>query len=238
MFKPALGRVREKRPLSRRLYDRFVHKYGDHDLDAELQRRARAEAADYVRAAMPDAVMFASRWHLLEAALGEAAPDGACLEFGVEKGDSLNFCARILARGGQVMHGFDSFQGLPEAWSGTRERAGKFSQGGRLPQVLPNVRLHPGWFAETLPRFLAEDPRPVAFAHIDCDIYSSTRTVLGAVAPRLRTGAIVVFDEYFNYHGWQQHEFRAWQEFVHATGTQYTYRGFCGRGKQVYVKIL
>jgi len=238
IFRRPLGEVREKRPFTLHLYNRFVHKYFARDLNIELQARARSESADYVQRAMQDAVMFRSRWLLLRSALAEATVAGSFLEFGVEKGDSLNFCARILAATSKEIHGFDSFEGLPEEWTGTFEQAGKFSLGGKLPPVLPNAHLHQGWFAETLPRYLAGDPDPVSFVHIDCDIYSSTKTVLDALAGRLRSGSIVVFDEYFNYHGWQRHEFRAWQDFARASGLTYEYRGFCARGTQVYLKVI
>jgi hypothetical protein len=188
---------------------------------------------------MPDAVMFRSRWRMLEAALREVSVAGAYLEFGVEKGTSINFCARFLAeRGPAIIHGFDSFEGLPEEWTGTMEPAGKFSRGGKPPRILPNVTLHCGWFSETLPRYLAAYPEPVAFLHIDCDIYSSTKTVLDTLAGWMVPGSVVMFDEYFNYHGWRRHEFRAWQEFVTQHRLQYRYRGFAGRGQQVYLVVL
>ena len=47
------------------------------------------------------------------------------------------------------MHGFDSFQGLPEAWS-AHEGAGAYSTAGRMPRAGDNVRLHAGWFEDTM----------------------------------------------------------------------------------------
>jgi hypothetical protein len=46
-----------------------------------------------------------------------------------------------------------------------------------------------------------------------------------------------VFDEYFNYPGWQQHEFKAWQEFVAASGLSYEYLGLVRNNQQVAVRI-
>ena len=59
-----------------------------------------------------------------------------------------------------------------------------------------NVRLHRGWFDASLPAFLAREmavgevalPLHVSFLHIDCDLYSSTKTVLTLLAPAIRTG--------------------------------------------------
>lgn len=228
---------RIKQPLSERLYRRFVHKYFEHDLNFELQLMARRDAALYVREHMAAATMYADRWRLLAAAAEQAPAGGLFLEFGVEKGASANFLAALLADGA-VLHAFDSFAGLPEAWHGTFETRGKFAVGGVVPPLLPNVSVHKGWFAETLPEFCRQHHNSgVSLLHIDCDLYSSTATVLAHVGTLLRPGSVVVFDEYFNYHGWQNHEFRAWQEFVAARGVEYSYRGFCGRGGQVLVQV-
>ena len=40
-------------------------------------------------------------------------------------------------------------------------------------------------------------PANIALAFIDCDMYSSTRSVLGFLMPRLKHGMIIAFDDYF-----------------------------------------
>jgi hypothetical protein len=55
------------------------------------------------------------------------------------------------------------------------------------------VELVPGYFADTL---TTTADRRFAFAHLDCDLYSSYRECLEFFHPRLEPGAIVVFDEY------------------------------------------
>src|SRR5256885_8329764 len=99
MFRRWKDSIRVKRPLSRHLYDRFVHKYFAHDVNFELQRLARREAAVYIRRHMASAIMYPDRWRLLQAAVGEARPGGLFLEFGVEKGASANFIARLIGTG-------------------------------------------------------------------------------------------------------------------------------------------
>jgi predicted O-methyltransferase YrrM len=239
MFGNKLGYPKEKKPFTQRIYNRFIHKYHAHDLNYELQLEARKESAAYVKQHMPSAIMFQGRWPLLAAAVGEAARGGLFLEFGVEKGASANFIARLLRDRGEetLVHAFDSFEGLPEEWSGTFEKKGKFSLQGKLPPVLPNVRLHKGWFSETIPEFAKAEQGVISLLHIDCDLYSSTVDILSGLKDRIRPGTIVVFDEYFNYHNWQQHEFKAWQEFVRAQGIRYSYRGFSAKSGQVYVRI-
>ena len=89
-----------------------------------------------------------------------------------------------------------------------------------------------------LPALLAEEKGPVAFVHIDCDIYESTRVVFELLSPRIAPGAVIVFDEYFNYPGWQQHEFRAFQDFIARERRRYEYIGFSAERGHVAVRML
>jgi len=214
---------RRRTTLSERLYRRFVQKFWSRDLGLELQLHAKRESVAYVLERMPNAIMFRDRWDLLEFALERAPADGLLLEFGVADGASTRFLA---ARTPRVVHGFDSFEGLPEDWTGNKDPKGQYSTGGRMPDVPANVRLHRGWFSDTLPGFLEAHSEEIAFMHIDCDLYSSTRTVLEATAGRLREGTVIVLDDYFNFPGWRNHEFKALQEFVRATGIEYEYIGY------------
>jgi predicted O-methyltransferase YrrM len=133
------------------------------------------------------------------------------------------------------VYGFDSFQGLPEAWR-PGFPADTFAVGD-LPDI-PGAELVVGTFDDTLPGFVEQHPGPVDFLHVDCDLYSSTKTVLHHVGPRLHPGSIVVFDEYFNYPGWQDHEHRAWLEHVGQTGLRFEYAGYTVDHEQVIVRVL
>ena len=193
---------------------------------------ATAESHAYLRENAADAPRFGSRFSLLDHALAQAPPGGACLEFGVRWGVSARYLA---ARVGHL-HGFDSLQGLPEEWV-AGEGAGTYSTAGATPPLPANVTLYPGWFEETLPRFLAAVAGPVSFVHVDCDIYSSTRTVLEGLADRLLPGAVIVFDEYHSYPEWRDHEYRAFQEFVAGRGAAYRYLGWTLFGRQAAVRL-
>jgi hypothetical protein len=99
---------------------------------------------------------------------------------------------------------------LPDDW---REgaKAGAFASG--IPDVPANVELKIGMIEHTLPAFLAENPYPIRFLHIDTDFYAPAEFILTTCKPRmLRT--IIVFDEFFNYPGWEDHEYKAFMEFL------------------------
>lgn len=168
----------------------------------------------------PATRMFASRDALFAHCLAGLAEsplgrDGLYLEFGVAGGASTRLIATRIDR---PLHAFDSFQGLPEAWE--HEPGGSYSTGGAIPSLPANVRVHVGWFSETIPVFAAQHAGPVAFLHVDCDLYSSTADVFAGLGDRLTDGSIVVFDEYFGYPGFENHELRAFEEFVARTGWQ------------------
>lgn len=134
---------------------------------------------------------------LLEQAIQLAPSKGLYMEFGVASGQSINFIASRVPRH-KFVHGFDSFEGLPEDWRMGCE-AGFFNLDGAKPEVCDNVKLYPGWFDQTLPDFLMttrahEDgiEEQVAFLHIDSDIYSSCKLILSLLAARLRRGTVIV----------------------------------------------
>ena len=171
------------------------------------------------------------------------------LEFGAFEGRStmrMRNASLIWARRGGVF-AFDSFLGLPSDWrtepgtfpAGKHDERlplskGRFSKRGCPPFHLSGIRWMVGWFNETLPRFLETHHAPVGVVHIDCDLYSSTDTVLRLLEPRLRAGTIIIFDELLNYPGWQLHEARAFVELLHRTG--YGYRILSASMRQVITR--
>jgi len=199
----------------------------------ERSLRALQRTVDYIERAMPDALGFESQREVAEFALGAVQIKGHYLEFGVFTGGTIRFIARRI--GNRIIHGFDSFEGLPEAWSGFNLGRRAFDVRGRLPRVPGNVQLHRGWFEESLPQWLTSHPGPVAFIHLDCDLYSSTQTILTLLADRFVPGTVILFDEYFNYPNWEEHEYKAFQEFVTKYAVKYRYLGFARQ--QVAVRI-
>jgi hypothetical protein len=227
-----------KRRLSfkERLFKRFFYNCFARNVFYELQLRAMQSSADYVEAHMPEAVVFWHLYDILAFGVRRAPATGMLLEFGVHNGNTLRMIAEV-AGATRAIYGFDSFRGLPEDWAGHLETKGSFDLKGRMPTVPAHVQLVAGWFDETLPGFLAAHPGQVAYLHVDCDLYSSTRTVLWALADRLAVGTIIEFDEYFNYPNWQQHEYKAWAEFVAEFSVRYRYLAYSAGEGRVTVEV-
>ena len=217
--------------------DPFVRKvisYYIHDLALQREWKAAAESASLIDREMAGAPALPSRNELLDAALSRVSVEGMYLEFGVYKGETINFLAGKI--GGRAIHGFDSFEGLPESWR-DKFAPGKFDLGGRLPPVQSNVTLHAGWFNETLPKFAEEHKGPIAFLHLDCVLYSSTKCVFDIIGDRLQTGSVIVFDEFFNYPDWQLGEYKALQELCALHSLTFEYIGYNPIGEQAAVVI-
>lgn len=203
-----------------------------HDLSYAQDAQAAQQSATFVLENMPTAKVFWESPDTLRYALGEIKGHGLALEFGVATGATLRIIADGVAAD-RAVAGFDVFTGLPETWR-TGFPAGEFAQ---EPPDVPGARVIAGLFEDTLPAFLAETDEPIAFMHVDCDLYSSTKTVLDLAMDRLAPDAVLVFDEFFNYPGWQQHEYLAWTEFLARTGRTYEYLAYTGNHEQVVVRL-
>lgn len=144
-------------------------------------------------------------------------PGSIAIEFGVHTGHTL---ATIRNNFTGDVYGFDSFQGLPEDW-----REG-FPQGHFRTETKPDIErteLIVGWFNETLQPFLQRITKPISVAHLDADLYSSTLYALTHIGPHLINPAILIFDEWHNYPGCEQHEQRAFNEWI-TTQPNHTWR--------------
>ncbi|HXV65118.1 MAG TPA: class I SAM-dependent methyltransferase [Vicinamibacteria bacterium] len=234
-LKRAINKVVDS--LIGRLADRIARKAVDYYFHREmhpatlLMREAQTDAAQFVKENMPDALYFLDRELLLRYAIDQIKIPGMILEFGVFSGKSIRLIAE---RTGRPVHGFDSFEGLPEDWTGNKDPKGAYSTGGKLPEVPQNVTLHKGWFVDTVPRFIQQTGEDLAFAHIDCDVYSSAAVVLETISERVREGTVLVFDDFFNFLGWRNHEFKAFEELVRREGIEYKYLAY-GRHQVVLI---
>lgn len=142
--------------------------------------------------------------------------NGPFAEYGVADGRTLQY---IADRTSETVHGFDSFEGLPEAF--VTYGAGAFSRRGDLPDVPANAVLHKGWFEDTLPGFLADNAEPFAFVHLDCDLYSSAKTVFDLGCDRFVPGTVMIMDDYHSHPEWRGHIHKAFREFVESRGKKF-----------------
>jgi len=211
----------------------------------EVHRNAFKSSANYISKNMDNAILFDHNTKLWDHAFKHGFIDGLFLEFGVHRGTSINYFSKLISKNDLLqkkfptIFGFDSFRGLQEDWAGSINMTkGYFDLKGKLPKVHDNVKLISGYFSATLPIFLKEHQNIVSFMHIDADTYQSTKEVLNSIVGRIRKGSIIIFDEYTGYPGWENGEFKAWQEIVKKHKIKYTYLGFStGATSMIITKI-
>lgn len=137
------------------------------------------------------------------------------LEFGVAYATSFKWWLGNNTNSASGFHGFDTFEGLPEAWNGIYAQG---AMSANLPDISdPRAAFYKGLFQETLCPFIQSSQellkRPVRkVIHMDADLFSSTIFVLSQLYPYLKEGDIVLFDE-FNV---AEHEWKAFDIFTKA----------------------
>ncbi|MHC4578987.1 MAG: TylF/MycF/NovP-related O-methyltransferase [Planctomycetota bacterium] len=161
--------------------------------------------------------------------------DGDYAEFG-SGGMTFGFAYQQARRSGHParLWSFDSFRGLPPPvpedehpeWkegrlATSRERFELECRSYGVPREAYEVV--EGFYADTLTRMAPTDePTNICLAYVDCDMYSSTKLVLDFLAPRLKHGMVIAFDDYYCWSSTQPagnrraaREFLAGQERWH-----------------------
>jgi hypothetical protein len=134
------------------------------------------------------------------------------------------------------IYGFDSFEGLREDWKGYHITSGTFNLNKKVPQLKKNIIPIVGWIQDTLPSFLFEKKPKINFMHIDTDTYATAKFILENTKKYLSKNSIVVFDELYNFPGWDVGEYKALTE-TFATN-EYEFIGFALKGEQAVIQIV
>jgi hypothetical protein len=143
------------------------------------------------------------------------------LEFGVYKGTTMRWWTRAISHPEARFVGFDTFEGLPEAYGSCGR--GSYTAGGQVPDIGdPRCRFEVGFFQDTLRGFLQTAPRDRRYVvYLDADLYSSTLYVLTTLAPVLKKGDVLIFDDFASIRE-PVHVFRAFDDFCAAYRPRFT----------------
>ncbi len=192
---------------------------------------AQSKTVGFIAENLKKAICITNYEEFLTYAVDNITIKGNALEFGVFTGYSINFMSS--KREDMKFYGFDSFEGLPEVWEGYHSF--DFNMNGNMPKVNANVTLIKGWFDQSLPIYTKEHHKNIALLHVDCDLYSSTKTIFEYLAPYIVKDTLIIFDEFFNYPNYEEHEMKAFLEFTKEHNIQYEYIAYCG--ERVMIKI-
>jgi hypothetical protein len=164
---------------------------------------------------------YEKRYKIYEHLVATEVKEGPVLymEFGVAQGLSIKWWLANHRHAQSEFYGFDTFEGLPENWGTFKQ--GDMTSGGKFPEVDDaRCTFVKGLFQDTLPekiRTIKNISERRKVIHLDADLYSSTLYVLTSLAPCLKAGDILIFDE-FNV---PLHEFKALMDFESAYYIKY-----------------
>lgn len=157
---------------------------------------------------------------ILELAEKALELEGDFVELGCYKGDTSLLLQKLLHKNGEDHRLFlyDSFEGLPERTKEDASVAGDGFKKGELLVTkkevvmrfkkagLPVPKIKKAFFEDLDPGEILQDgsirpgdlPEKIAFAFLDGDLYSSIKTSLSLVLPRLTKNAILLVHDYNN----------------------------------------
>ena len=164
------------------------------------------------------------------------------IEMGVYKGKTVTlmnkFKRQMFANAKENFYGFDSFRGLPENWK-PYVRKGTFKlQDKDIPKV-EDCEMVIGLFKDTLPAFVNNNKgKKLALLHIDCDLYSSTKTSLKYLNEFVAEGTIVLLDEVIGSEHHIEHEYRAFKEYLEDNNIEIEWLAYMANSAQAACKII
>ena len=206
-------------------------------LEAKIADNLAEETFKNFKEHLKKSMLFKDIWKIRDYAIKNSLQNNTnneyyYLEFGVYKGSTTNFFSKFVKK----MYVFDSFKGLKEDWMGTLKPKGCFNLNGKPPKLNSNVEPIVGWVEDTLDDFLKKHNPKIKFVHMDIDTYNSTKFVLEKIKPYIVKNAIIIFDELYNYIGWEDGEYKALSEVFKET--EFQYKAFSIDGKQSVIEII
>lgn len=205
-------------------------------IDSLINENSTKENYEHFKEIFKTTVLFRRTWDIRKYAIQSAIANDEqgelfYLEFGVWKGSSSNFFSRYVKK----IYAFDSFEGLREDWIGYFMKKGHFNLNKKIPKLNSNVEPVVGYVQDTLDDFLKNNNPKINFAHLDMDTYPSTKYALERLKPFLKKDAIIIFDELYNYAGWEHGEYKALKEVF--KDDEYIFKAFNTLGHQVVIQI-
>jgi O-methyltransferase len=141
-----------------------------------------------------------SYWHLYLLAKQSLNVPGDFVECGVYKGASASFIARVMGESDKWLRLYDTFEGMPvtDPVRDPFHREGEFADIDLYEVTKLVGRDHRVQYMKgRMPDTFTTD-YPIAFAHIDVDIYQSTLDCCEFLYPRMSVGGVMLFDDYGN----------------------------------------
>ena len=206
-------------------------------LQLKLEENLVNETTTHFNKYFKKSLLFDDKWKIREHAIKTSLLNDKnrkyyYLEFGVFEGVTANYFSKSVKK----LYCFDSFEGLKEDWIGTSDPKSAFNLNKKVPKLNSNVEPIVGWVEDTLDFFLQKHNPQINFVHLDMDIYNATKFTLERLKPYLVKNAVILFDELYNYDGWEFGEYKALREVFDEK--DFEYKAFNLGESQVVIKII
>ena len=144
----------------------------------------------------------------LRYALEQVTTKNLFLEFGVRDRRTFN----VIKEYAEVVHGFDSWTGLPWPLQLARlvepEKTGPHLAAKTIPESDDTQIFWSGLFEDTLPKFKAQHNESISFLHIDSNYYKSAKQILNALDDKITNDTIIVFGQ---IHAFERADLAKWE---------------------------
>lgn len=178
---------------------------------------------------------------------------GAFVECGLGEGNTFTMLAFLIGNNGwastRKLWGYDSFEGWPEPtayddsprkpkkgeWKVHEEMVKRVLDNSGILDEFPdlNINIVKGFVGDTLPDYPKDEP--IAFLHIDLDLYPGYRDALDNLFPLVSPNGIIALDEYKEYHNTPEYGFGTIEKWPGCTWAVNEYLATNGRlEKPVY----
>ena len=233
-FKNKIKRIFKR--ISRVIYQIIPEEYKIKKLSQIINENSIQETFDHFKEHFKKSLLLDDtsdvRSYAIETALSnDKNNEYFYLEFGVYQGTSANYFSKYVKK----LYVFDGFEGLKEDWPGTSSPRGSASLNKKIPKLNSNVEPIVGWVEDTLEDFLKKHNPKINFVHLDMDTYSPTKFTLEKIKPYLVKNAIILFDELYNYVGWQYGEYKALKEVF--KDDEFEYKAFALNSVRCAIQI-
>lgn len=203
------------------------------DIGFYLQHRAAEETAEYVENKMLSLPYFDNSFQLLDFTWSKVKKEGLYLE--IESGWQGKSIKLMVKRIQETVPIWELGQSLPLAQIDNINDKNS-SSNHQNPKGEDNLEL--SFFYKHIQEFAATHEEKIAFAHLKCSDYFSSKKIFELLDNRICPGTIIQFDKYFYYPGWKQQQFKAFQEFMRDRKLSYEYLGYCSYGYAVSAIIF
>jgi len=206
-----------------------------YNIDRVLRKRSLERTAIYVEENMKNAIGLKNRIEIIKFLKEISNDKNNKLHLGFALYDAKMINTILKKIEPNILYCFENVKGLEEDWKDYKK--GNLKNNFSMKFERKNVKLVIGDYKENIKKLLNENKQKCELVYLDCNTYNITKEVLNVLKERIVKDTILFIYDYFNYLGWEEGQFKAFQEFVKENNIKYKYLAYEKYGYTVAIKI-